>query len=414
MWRFGWLAGAGLLLAGCGDETAAQAVDAASDSADVAADTADASLDAPTPEDLQGTDSEDVVEDPGPVAPVAEVWLTGLVRPWDIAFLPDGTALVTERGGRLLAVDPESQERRVLLDGPDDLVVSGQSGMLGVAVDPDFGENRFIYIYLSSSRGGATDNRIRRFVVNTDVTGVGEDRDILTGITWGTNGTHSGGRIRFGPDGNLWVTTGDTRSATVPQDRTVLGGKVLRVTRDGAPAPGNPPASGGSRPEIVFTGVRNPQGLAFRPGSGDVFICEHGPNVDDEVTRIVIGGNGGWNPDDGNGRYIGYEGALMSDPAIAGVVEPSFVLADSTGMSACDFAVGRAWGSWQGRLLVGLLAGQRTLAVTLDDEGTGVIGEPDALDGPGWRVRAVVMAPDGHVWVAFDSDAGEVWRVRPR
>jgi glucose/arabinose dehydrogenase len=318
--------------------------------------------------------------------------------------------LITERGGRVLAAAPGSSDTRVLLEPPSDLRVSGQSGLLGIAVDPNFTTNRFIYVFMASTRSGSTDNRIRRFRLNDDSSALIEDRDILTGITWGADGGHSGGRLRFGPDGHLWITTGDTRSATVPQDLDALGGKVLRITRDGEPAPGNPSIAG-ARPEIYFVGVRNPQGLAFRPGSGTPFICEHGPNQDDEVTRLVAGGNGGWNPNDGAGNYNGYSGALMSDPSIPNLVQPSYRVSNSEGMSGCDFLVGTQWRAWDRALLVGMLAGARALVVPLDAPGTGTTGPVSNTLASGDRLRAIVQGPDGFLYVALDSEPGVIWRV---
>jgi aldose sugar dehydrogenase len=340
----------------------------------------------------------------------AEPWIVDIGRPWDLAFLPDGTMLITERAGRVRAVDPGARTSRVILEPPADLQAVGQSGMLGIAVDPGFASNRRVYTYLTSNRGGATDNRIRRWTLDAGATALTEDRDILTGITFGSGGAHSGGRIRFGPDGHLWVTTGDTLSATVPQDKGELGGKVLRVTRDGAPAPGNPSLGAGARPEIYFVGVRNPQGIAFRPGVGDVFLCEHGPNTVDEVTRLVAGGNGGWNPNDGNGTYTGYTGALMSDPSIPGLVEPTYT-ARSQGMSGCDFLVGEAWRRWDRSLLVGFLAGGRADVLPVDAPGTGLRAEIGVALQAGARLRSVVQGPDGAAYVAIDAGNGPIWRV---
>ncbi len=339
-----------------------------------------------------------------------EPWITGIGRPWDIAFLPDGTMLITERSGRVRAAAVGSSDTRVILEPPSDLRVSGQSGLLGIAVDPSFASNRSVYVFMASTRDGSPDNRIRRFRLSDDGGALVEDRDILTGITWGSDGAHSGGRIRFGPDGHLWITTGDVRSATVPQDLNELGGKVLRITRDGAPAPSNPSIAG-ARPEIYFVGVRNPQGLAFRPGTGDAFICEHGPNQDDEVTRIVAGGNGGWNPNDGAGNYNGYSGALMSDPSIPNLVLPSYRVDDSQGMSGCDFLVGTQWRAWDRALLVGMLAGARAIAIPLDAEGTGTTGPASDTLATGARLRSVVQGPDGFVYVALDATPGTIWRV---
>lgn len=343
-----------------------------------------------------------------------EVWLTGIGRPWDIAFLPDTTMLVTERTGRVRAVDLETAETWVLIEPPDDLDATGQSGMLGITVDPDFEDNRYVYTYLSSSRGGAVDNRIRRWTVDEGVTTLTEDADILTGISHNNaTGAHSGGRVRFGPDGYLWITTGDNHSATVPQDTTALGGKVLRITRDGDPAPDNPDLGGSSRPEIAFVGVRNPQGIAFRPRTGETFICEHGPNTLDEVTQIVLGGNGGWNPNDGMGTYTGYSGALMTDPSIEGAVEPTYEHIPSQGMSDCDFLVGSAWGGWRGRLVVGLLSGQRAKVLSIDEAGTGLTEPPEAILQHSARLRAVQQGPDGALYVAIDAGSGVIWRITP-
>lgn len=351
------------------------------------------------------------VDDRAPVLS-EETWLDELRRPWDLAFLPDGSMLMTERGGRILIADPSSRQTRVLVNRPEDFVARGQSGLLGLAVDPDFQNNRYVYTFLASDRDGDTDNRIRRWRLSESNEDLVEDQDILTGMTYAANGAHSGGRIRFGPEGYLYITTGDTRSATVPQDLQELGGKILRITRDGEPAPGNPQIPG-ALPEIFFVGVRNPQGIAFRPGTGDVFICEHGPDQDDEITRLVAGGNGGWNPNDGEGNYNGYDGALMSDPSISDVVLPTYRVPNSAGMSGCDFMVGAEWRAWDQALLVGMLAGTRALVVSLDSAGTSTTEEPTTVLDTQARIRSIVMGPDGYMYVAIDSEDGEIWRVTP-
>ncbi len=339
------------------------------------------------------------------------VVLMGRSRVWDLAFASDGTMLFTERAGRVFVLPAGSSTPRMIA-APSDVSARSQSGMLGIALDPEFAANRFVYTYLASTRPGSgrIDNRVRRWRAGADFT-LTEDRDILTGITWGSDGGHSGGRIRFGPDGFLYITTGDTRSATVPQDLRELGGKVLRITRDGAPAPGNPMLGATARPEIYFVGVRNPQGIAFRPGSGDAFICEHGPNQDDEITRLVAGGNGGWNPNDGMGNYNGYSGARMSDTRIAGVVQPTHVVADSAGMSGCDFASGPRWLGWDGSLLVGMLDGTRVFQVRPNPAGTGIVGAPSNVLDTADRFRAVVRGPDGAIYVVSDSDSATIWRI---
>ncbi|MBS2014597.1 MAG: PQQ-dependent sugar dehydrogenase [Deltaproteobacteria bacterium] len=344
---------------------------------------------------------------------VRDVVLGGLSVPWDIAFAPDGTMLFSQRGGQLRILRPGATAADTLLTPPADLDVQSQSGMLGIALDPSFATNRYLYVYMSSRADGPVDNRVRRFVVAPDWSGATFDRDILKGISWGSAGGHSGGRLRFGPDGNLWLTTGDTRSATVPQSLTALGGKVIRITRDGAAAPGNPGLGPGN---VVYAlGFRNPQGIAFRPTDGAPFICEHGPNQDDEVTRLAPGGNGGWNPNDGAGNYNGYSGAVMTDRAqFPAALPPTLVVADSAGMSGCDFVSGSAWRSWDGRLVIGMLAGRRLVSARPDAAGTGTSAGPTDAFANQAQFRAVVRGPDGNLYIATNGAApnDQIWRVR--
>jgi glucose/arabinose dehydrogenase len=352
------------------------------------------------------------VSDQDPVI-AREVVVPNLNVPWDIAFAPDETMLFSLRGGGIRILRKGQTTTQLLLAAPSDLDVQSQSGMLGIALDPAFAQNRNLYVFMASKRGGAIDNRVRRFVVAADWSTATEDRDIVTGITWGSQGGHSGGRLRFGPDGHLWITSGDTRSATVPQDQNVLGGKVLRVTRDGAAAPGNPGI--GPQGLIYAFGFRNPQGIAFRPGDGAPFICEHGPNQDDEVTRLSPGGNGGWNPNDGNGGYSGYSGAKMTDTAAyPNALRPGLVITDSQGVSGCDFASGPTWKSWDGRLVVGALAGRKLITARFDAAGTAVAAGPtQALENIA-QYRAVVRGPDGFLYIATNGAApnDQIWRVR--
>ncbi|MEM1033168.1 MAG: PQQ-dependent sugar dehydrogenase [Myxococcota bacterium] len=347
-----------------------------------------------------------------PVITVDQDFLTGLDRPWDIAFAPDGAMFFTERGGRLRVLLPGASAP-VTLAEPADVAPQTQSGMLGVAVDPEFATNRRVYVFTSSNRSGSMDNRIRRFNVDAGYTTATEEADILTGIAWGAEGGHSGGRIRFGPDGFLYVTSGDNRAATIPQDLTSLGSKVLRITTDGDPAPGNPNLGPGARPEIFAYGFRNPQGITFRPLSGQVFLCEHGPNQDDEVTRLVSGGNGGWNPNDGNGNYNGYTGAIMTDTSLPDTMLPGYVVSDSEGMCGCDFLSGTQWASWDGRLAIAMLAGRRMIVANFDAEGAATVGPVrDELENIE-RLRVVVQGPDGAAYIAVDKSGpgGAIWRL---
>jgi glucose/arabinose dehydrogenase len=337
------------------------------------------------------------------------VVLSGLAVPWDLAFAPDGTLLFTERGGNLRVLRPGSTTSTVL-HRPMDISAAGQSGMMGLAVDPDFATSRLVFVYFSSRINPTTvDNRIVRFRVNEGWDGVTDRQDLLVGISWGNGGAHSGGRLRFGPDGLLYLTTGDTRSATVPQDPNAMGSKVLRIRKDGTIPPGNmaPPF----RPAIWAFGFRNPQGITFRPGSGDPYLCEHGPGTDDEVTRLSAGGNGGWDPKNpanpNDPTYWGYMGTSMTDTTkFPMALRPAFRDGNSGGMSGCDFLVGAQWRDWAGALAVASLGDRNVRVMQLAADGSAVMGQVTTLFAGMERIRAVVQGPDGALYLTTDGRPG--------
>lgn len=359
--------------------------------------------------------------------------VTTAVSPWDLAFLPDGTFFYTERG-RGLSVRSGGTTRHLFgIAGASliaiDFVVDGQSGMCGVAVDPDFASNRAVYVYMASTLGGTKSNRVVRLTLDAGLTTVVSRTDIVSGITYKIDpprpgqltgqGDHSGGRMRFGPDGYLYVTTGDTHNAFVPQSGTMLGGKVLRIDRNGAAAPGNNPPSGFD-PRIYTYGHRNVQGISFRPTNGQPFISEHGPGHTDEVTPLVAGGNGGWDPVCLDGAtYCGY-GSNQQNGTLTPMTDtakfPSALRASwtnngaSQGMGPNTFLTGTQWRDWNGRLLVGVMGAQRLDVLQLD--AAGMSTNRVTVSGlPAQRYRSVVMGPDGNLYIAVDG--GEIWRVVP-
>lgn len=360
------------------------------------------------------------------------VVLQGLSSPWDIAVAPDGSMFFTERCRGLSVRHPNGSVTRLFgtsgsaLVAPD-LACVGQSGVHGVALDPAFATNRTVYVYmLSTLRTSPRTNRVVRLVLNSGYTSADGRTDIISDIAFkdadnavGGAGAHSGGRIRFGPDGFLYVTTGDNHNPLLPQSPTLLGGKVLRLTTAGVAAPGNAPPAGFD-PRIFTYGHRNVQGITFRPGTGQPFISEHGPNHSDEVTPLVNGGNGGWDPRDRPalscpGGYCGYAGNASTMPMtdltrFPTAMRPSWSNnGSSQGMGPATFLVGTQWGAWNGRLAVGIMSGTRLVILELNAAGatTSTIDTPL----PSVRYRALTLAPNGDLYVATDS--GEIWRVTP-
>jgi len=360
------------------------------------------------------------------------VVLQGLSSPWDIAVAADGSMFFTERCRGLSVRHPNGSVTRLFgtsgsaLVAPD-LACVGQSGVHGVALDPAFATNRTVYVYmLSTLRTSPRTNRVVRLVLNSGYTSADGRTDIVSDIAFkdadnavGGAGAHSGGRIRFGPDGFLYVTTGDNHNPVLPQSPTLLGGKVLRLTTAGVAAPGNAPPAGFD-PRIFTYGHRNVQGITFRPGTGQPFISEHGPNHSDEVTPLVNGGNGGWDPKDRPalscpGGYCGYAGNASTMPMtdltrFPTAMRPSWSNnGNSQGMGPATFLVGTQWGAWNGRLAVGIMGGTRLVILELDAAGATTSTRDTSL--PSVRYRALTLGPDGDLYVA--TDPGEIWRVTP-
>jgi glucose/arabinose dehydrogenase len=295
---------------------------------------------------------------------------TGLEVPWAIAFLPGGDALVTERDSAdLVRVNPRGQVSRVgTVPGVEP---GGEAGLLGVAVSPNYSRDRMIYLYFTA----ADDNRVVRARYDGRL---GALQPIITGIP--KAGNHDGGRLAFGPDGFLYVATGEAGQVELSQDRESLGGKILRVTGEGRPAPGNP---FGTR--LWTYGHRNVQGLAWDP-QRRLFATEFGQNTFDEINRIEPGRNYGWPEVEGVG-----DRRQFTDPLL------TWTTAEAS-PSGLAFAGGSLWAA--------ALRGERLWQVPVD--GDGGVGRPIAhFDGRFGRLRAVVAAPGGRsLWVTTSNHDG--------
>ncbi|WP_405086776.1 PQQ-dependent sugar dehydrogenase [Microbispora sp. NBC_01389] len=293
----------------------------------------------------------------------------GLSVPWAIAFLPGGDALVTEReSARLLRITPGGRVREAgVIEG---VSAGGEGGLLGVAVSPRYATDRHVFVYLTS--GG--DNRIVRYRYDGRLS---ERRVIVTGIPKGA--VHNGGRLAFGPDGYLYASTGETGERGMAQDRNVLGGKILRMTADGRPAPGNPFGT------LVWSyGHRNVQGLAWDE-RGHMYATEFGQNTYDEINLVEKGRDYGWPEVEGVGGRPEYADPLLTWST------------DQASPSGLAYARGALWAA--------ALRGERLWRVPVD--GSGRAGRPTALyDGEYGRLRAVAAAPDGTLWVSTSNRDG--------
>ncbi|WP_370160394.1 PQQ-dependent sugar dehydrogenase [Limimaricola soesokkakensis] len=387
-----------------------------------------------------------------------EVVLEGLENPWDMAFLDDGTMFFTEKCKGLSVRMPSGDVNALLgmseSEGypstEDDLFCEGQAGMMGVAVDPDFTENRRIYVYSTSNMSDPHTNRLMRLVVNEDFTGVSDRTDIVDDVPYkmeasdhpfGGPGAHNGGRVRFGPDGALWLTTGDNHNEEIPQSPTLMGSKVLRIDTDGNAHPENSPPEGFDDRTYTY-GHRNVQGIAFHPVTGTPIVAEHGPWHSDEITVLENGGNAGWDPrpnmagrEDCPDDYCGYspnqmEGmnryeraAFMPMTDFETYPEAMPPIWDnngwSQGTSSAAFLEGEQWGDWDGAMVVGIMGigfggtpiGQRIDVMQLDDDLAVLDVTEMTLPMEAGRFRSVVQGPDGSLYTAVDE--GMIHKLTP-
>ncbi len=320
-----------------------------------------------------------------------EVVATGLNTPWAIDFAPDGRIFITERPGRVRII-----ENGQLLDEPwitIDIARGGESGLLGLALDPQFEQTRFVYLaYTYPDEDGRLKNRLVR-LRDDPLRGKGElDIILVDGVPGASN--HDGGRVRFGPDDKLYWTMGDAQTADRAQDLSSLNGKILRLNTDGTVPVDNPfPDS------LIYSyGHRNPQGLAWQPGTGRLYSTEHGPSGfqgsgQDEVNYIEAGRNYGWP-------------IITGEKVQEGMVSPLIQSGSSETWApgGAAFVVG---GAWDGSLLFVGLRGQGLYRLIVD------INEPDKvlsferlLSGEYGRLRDVAQGPDGAIYILTSNRDG--------
>ena len=341
-----------------------------------------------------------------------ETIASGLVHPWSLTFLPDGSMLVTERPGRMRIVSRNGQLSSPLGNVPKVFALE-QGGLLDVILDRDFAHNRTIYFsYAEPFDGGGRTALARARLDDDEVPRLADVKVIYRQHGPASSGNHFGSRIVQESDGNLFVTNGEhftDRDMAQTLDNDL--GKIVHITPDGAPVPGNPFANKpGARPEIWSYGHRNPQGLAINPADGKLWEQEHGPMGGDEINLIMPGHDYGW-PLVCYG--VNYDGTPVGTgkATIAGVEDPLWHWTPSIAPSGMAFYTGDLFPAWKGNLFNGALKSE--ILVRLEIKGDKVVKEEQLLQGLHERIRDVRQGPDGALYLLTDNSSGRVLRIAP-
>jgi aldose sugar dehydrogenase len=328
----------------------------------------------------------------GTTAVRAEVVVAGLEVPWGIAFLSAREMLVTERPGRVRLVRDGA-----LAEAPVATVSvrrTSEAGLLGIALHPGFGQNRFFYLYLTVDGASGPENRVERWTLGPDGTGAQRDRTIIEKIP--SAEYHDGGRLRFGPDGMLYVGTGDARDPDRAQNRANVAGKILRLLPDGG-VPADNPFFG--NPAFIF-GIRNTQGFDWTD-AGTLVVTDHGPSGDllrrghDEVNVGAPGTNLGWP-------------AIYGCGAKSGMISPLLTWENAVPPGGAAIYRGQAIPEWRNNLLIGTLESKHLHRVVFDDPSkpSKVTAHEVFFSGAHGRLRDVIMGPDNELYVTTSNCDG--------
>lgn len=338
-----------------------------------------------------------------------KVLAENLQNPWGITPLPDGRLLVTEKGGTMRIVTSAGKVSEPIMGLPK-VNANGQGGLLGVRVDPDFGRNRMVYWVFAEPLAEGNLTAVAKGKLSADERSI-ENATVIYRATPAYKGTlHYGGRILIDKSGNLVVSTGERSDlVTRPQAQSLNSGlgKVIRITKEGQPAPGNPFAGqAGARPELYSYGHRNVQGLAFHPVTGDVWEGEFGPRGGDEINRIQPGKNYGWPTITYGIEYAGPKvGAGIQQQA--GMEQPTYYWDPSVSPSGMTFYSGDAMPEWKNNLFIGALGGMHIVRLVI--ENNKVVGEERLLTGEQQRFRDVTQGTDGALYAV--TDQGRLYRI---
>ena len=336
----------------------------------------------------------------------SEVLTSSLSSPWGITSLPDGRFLVTEKGGDMRIVS-RSGEPGQAISGIPEVNSAGQGGLLGLCLDPDFGTNRMVYWVFSERRPGGNVTAVAKGRLSDDEKTMEGSTVIYRAAPAYDGSLHYGGRILFDKSGNLMVSTGersDLATRPLAQSATAALGKIVRITKDGQAAPGNPGGSG--LPEIYSLGHRNPQGLAFHPETGDLWESEHGPRGGDEINLVKPGVNYGWPTITYGIEYAGPkvgEGIQQKE----GLEQPVYYWDPVVSPSGMTFYKGDRIPEWKNNLFIGALSGMHIVRLVIKDNK--VVGEERLLAGEDQRFRDITQGTDNALYAI--TDQGRLYRI---
>lgn len=334
-----------------------------------------------------------------------------LQSPWGIAVLPDGRLLISEKKGTMRIVDPANGTVSDPIKGAGEVDDRGQGGLLGLALDPDFASNRMIYWAFSEKVDKGNHTAVAKGKLADDEKSIQNMQVIYRALPSYDGDKHYGGRIIFDKEGNLFVSTGersDIETRPQAQDLKSALGKILRITKDGKPAPGNPFAGKPEAlPEIYSYGHRNTQGLAFHPETGALWNNEFGPLGGDELNLIKAGANYGW-PTITYG--LEYSGAAIGNPAIQqkeGMEQPVYYWDPVLSPSGMAFYTGTNIPEWKNNLFLAGLNSYHIARLVIKDNK--VVGEERILDKEKQRFRDIAQGKDGALYAI--TDGGRLYKI---
>ena len=334
---------------------------------------------------------------------------SALANPWGVKMLPDGRLLITEKAGQMRIVTTEGVVSNPITGLPA-VNASGQGGLLGLCLDPDFASNKMIYWVFSESTTGGNNTAVAKGKLSADEKTIEGATVIYRAKPANPSNLHYGGRILFDKTGNLVVSTGE-RSVleTRPLAQSVASGlgKIIRLTKEGQPASGNPVFTGtGALPELYSIGHRNPQGLAIHPVTGEIWESEHGPRGGDEINRLKAGANFGWPTITYGIEYSGEKvGAGIQQQS--GMEQPVYYWDPVVSPSGMTFYTGTRVPEWENNLFIGALSGMHIVRLAI--ENNKVVGEERLLASENQRFRDITQGSDGALYAV--TDQGRLYKI---